>query len=222
MESTTCILGCHHSFMVTYMMSVSVFFKFVIYIYIFPKQNVVVSRTGDCLLCDFGLSRIKHEMSRSQTIVHQGGRQRFIAPEISSGAQLRINEKSDVYSLAMTVYALGARSLPFKDARGDIAACSAAQQGKRPEKCNSLGGLSTEETALVWFLMEEMWNHIPQDRPTMSSARDTMMEISLNCLQSTTIPIPCPSTSIYPSIPTTILPLNDAHSPISHAREMFW
>ena len=85
----------------------------VIYIHAFLQRNVCVSYTGDCLLCDFGLSRIRHEISRTHTTIHQGGQPRFIAPEIFFAIEARINEKSDVYSLAMTIYALGTRSPPF-------------------------------------------------------------------------------------------------------------
>ena len=149
----------------------------------FQKRNVLVSCTGDCLLCDFGLSRIRHEVSRTHTAVQQGGRGRFVAPEISSGDEDRINEESDIYSLAMTIYALGTGSLPFAHIKRDPAACRAAQGGERPIKHDSLGGLSIEETARLWSLMENMWNPSPQSRPTVSSARDEIMQTSLICLE---------------------------------------
>jgi len=141
-------------------------------------RNVLVSGTGDCLLCDFGLSRIRHEISRTQTTIHQGGRQRFIAPEISSGLVARINEKSDLYSLAMTIYALGTLSLPFEHIDRDLAVYRAVQEGERPQPCNSLGGLAAEETTHLWSLIERVWNQDPVCRPTVSSARDEIIQIS--------------------------------------------
>jgi len=163
----------------------------VVYAYVFSRRNVVVSCTGDCLLCDFGLSRIRHEFSRTNTTIHQGGRQRFVAPEISSGAEDRINEKSDVYSLAMTIYALGTRSLPFERIDRDAAACRAAQKGERPQKCDSVGGLTIGETAPLWSVMERMWNPDPQRRPTVSIARDDIVRASQICFElATTIALP--------------------------------
>lgn len=151
------------------------------------------------MLCDFGLSRIRHEISRTHTILHQGGRQRFIAPEISSGLEARINEKSDVYSLAMTIYALGARSMPFGHIDRDIVACRAAREGERPQQCDSLGGLTTEETAHLWSLLERMWSHNPRCRPTVSSARDETMRTGQMCLSLATTSIATPSTNVLPS-----------------------
>lgn len=88
MEYVTCIQGYRQSFTVTSTMSVLIpYLHSAFYIHIFSKRNVFVSRTGDCLLCDFGLSRIRHEISRTYTTIHQGDRQRFIAPEISSGLE---------------------------------------------------------------------------------------------------------------------------------------
>lgn len=189
---------------------------------------MVVSPTGDCLLCDFGFSLIKYEISYSQSNAPHGGHERFVAPEISSGTVLRVNEKSDVYSLAMTIYTLGTRSPPFAHPN-KFAACTAAQKGERPQKCNSLGGFSTEETSLAWSLMERMWNHVPRDRPTVASARDRMVEISLMHVQSTIAPLPSISTSVCPSKLTSthgtnrfsqVSALSNAESPISDARLM--
>jgi serine/threonine protein kinase len=135
------------------------------------KKNILVSDTGDCLLCDFGLSRIRHELSRTSTIVHQGGLYRFIAPEIPfEGEERRINEQSDIYSLTMTIYALGTRSPPFED-MGPSRARRAAKEGKRPSKPDSLGGLAIEHANFLWSIMETMWNQDPQLRPTISAVR---------------------------------------------------
>ena len=153
------------------------------------------------MLCDFGLSRIRHEVSRTHTTIHQGGRQRFIAPEISSGMESRINERSDIYSLAMTIYALGTRSMPFTRIANDMAACQAARAGERPQKPDSLGGLTVNDTAFLWVLMEGMWNHIPPLRPMVSTIRDEIMRSDLTPLGVTAVPVTV-STSTPPLTPT--------------------
>ena len=171
-------------------------------ILIFLKRNVVVSRTGDCMLCDFGLSRIRHEISRTHTTIHQGGRERFIAPEIASGIEWRINEKSDIYSLAMTIYALGTKSFPFEHIDRGAVACKLAREGERPQKPSSLGGLTAEETEHLWTLMERMWNHNPQHRPTVSRARDEISRSGLMCLELSA-PIVASSMRVRPPTPPT-------------------
>jgi len=141
-----------------------------------PKKNIVVSSTGDCLLCDFGLSRIKHELSLTSKATYQGGHHRFVAPEISSGElESRIDQRSDIYSLSMTVYTLGTKSLPFNDMTA-LGACLAAVKGKRPLKHDSLGGLTIELTEPLWSLMERMWDQDPGRRPTISAARDDITQ----------------------------------------------
>ena len=97
-----------------------------------PKKNIVVSSTGDCLLCHFGLSRIKHELGLTSKVTYQGGDYRFAALEISSGElEFRIDRNSDIYSLSITVYTLGAKSFPSNDMTV-LGACLAAVKGKRP------------------------------------------------------------------------------------------
>jgi len=42
------------------------------------------------------------------------------------------DEPSDIYSLAMTIYALGILSVPFDELRNERSAARAAREGKRP------------------------------------------------------------------------------------------
>ena len=137
-----------------------------------PKKNIVVSSTGDCLLCDFGLSRIKHELSLTSKATCQCGHLRFLAPEIASGElESCVDQRSDIYSLAMTVYTLGTKSLPFNDMTA-LRACLAAVKGERPPRHDSLGGLTIELAKPLWSLIERMWDQDPGRRPTISAARD--------------------------------------------------
>jgi len=128
------------------------------------------------MLCDFGFSRIRHGVARSLTINQQGGRLRFIAPEITAAdCDFRTNEPADIYSLAMTIYALGVGSVPFGELKNCRAADAAAQRGVRPSKRDSLGGLTTADTKFLWFLLTKMWDHDPQRRPTASVIRDEIL-----------------------------------------------
>jgi len=166
-----------------------------------PKRNIVVSDTGDCLLCDFGLSRIAHELSLT-SVIRQGGLYRFIAPEIPTRKiTRRVNQQSDIYSLAMTIYALGTKYPPFtdmdpRDARRE------AQKGTRPSKPDTLGGLSAEHTKRLWLLMEKMWKHDPHLRPTISVARDEIAQSGIMNLEQGPASVAATLTS------TQILPIS--------------
>jgi serine/threonine protein kinase len=127
-----------------------------------------VDESGKALLCDFGLCRIRYEISRTHTQVLQGGRVRFVAPELWSDQDpRRTTEASDTYSLAMTIYALGTQQSPFSQYHNDFAVVNAALSGTRPEQPDSLGGLSPRETAGLWKIMSEMWKQDPLRRPSM-------------------------------------------------------
>lgn len=144
------------------------------------KENILVTESGDALVCDFGLSRIRHKIARTQTIIRQAGRPRFIAPEIYDAEDdFHTNEPGDIYSLAMTVYALGTGSLPFEE-KNERAAIAAARRGERPLACDSLGGLTTGNTKLLWSLIMKMWDQDPQLRPTASEVRSEILQSGLN------------------------------------------
>lgn len=162
-------------------------------------------------------------MTRTHTTLRQGGRLRFVAPELSAGpARFRINEESDVYSLAMTIYALGTGLAPLHDIGSDFAASREAEKGKRPSKFHSsvsspspsaseldaredamallcLGGLTEVESELVWLLLIQMWDQDPSSRPSMSHVRKAM---ALNGLIPLSSSPPLEADSTPPLSPT--------------------
>ena len=71
----------------------------------------------------------------------------------------------------MTIYTLGIESLPFEE-KNERAAIAAARRAERPLACDSLGGLTTGDTKLLWALIVTMWDQDPQHRPTASGVRD--------------------------------------------------
>ena len=132
------------------------------------QDNILVDESGEALICDFGLCRVRYEVSRTHTEIRQGGRVRFVAPESwSSQRPHRINEASDTYSLAMTIYALGTRLRPFSEYNHDFAVVNVVQSGTRPTQPESLGGLPPCETAELWKIMSSMWAQDPHRRPSM-------------------------------------------------------
>lgn len=161
------------------------------------QRNVLVTSAGETLICDFGLSRIRHEVPRTNTSSRQGGDPRFVAPELSSGTELfRSNEASDVYSLAMTIYTLGTGLKPFHHFKHWLPALQAAQSGKRPSKFVSsgsrlplvsdidvhegaqdilcMGGLTAAASHYIWALLIPMWHHDPSSRPSVPAVRKEM------------------------------------------------
>ena len=99
------------------------------------KNNIVVDEGGNALICDFGFSRIRHEVTRTHSKIREGGRTRFLAPELLDGPQeFRTTTSSDVYSLSLTFFSLVTLETPFSHYARDLAAAAASQRGERPSK----------------------------------------------------------------------------------------
>jgi serine/threonine protein kinase len=69
------------------------------------QQNVLVDDSGRALLCDFGLARLKADITtrtmESDPVAIAGSRQ-WMAPERLMGKSLR--KPSDIYSFGITLY----------------------------------------------------------------------------------------------------------------------
>ncbi|KAF8323413.1 kinase-like protein, partial [Clavulina sp. PMI_390] len=143
-------------------------------------RNILITAAGDALICDFGLSRIRHEVTRTHTTIRQGGRVRFVSPELSRGPDhFRSNEASDIYSLAMTIYSLGVGKKPLWNTELDKKAAKLAEQGMRPgfgidsmDDLETFGGLGAAPSWILWTLLRQMWKHEPTERIAVSAVRD--------------------------------------------------
>lgn len=137
---------------------------------------------GKASLCDFGLSRIRHEVSRTLTSIHTGGRSFFVAPEISSGEILRPTESSDIYSLAVTIYELGTKGISRsfgKQGGTGMGAIQAAIQGQRPSCPDSFCGLNSVNTSYLYSVLNTMWGPDPKSRKTAHDLVPLVAEISV-------------------------------------------
>lgn len=142
------------------------------------QGNVVVDDSGTAQLCDFGLSRIRHEISRTLTRIKMGGFLRYLAPELNfDDEDLRANEASDVYSLSMVIYAMGTGNTPFSNHRKELRAALAAQLRERPFRPNTLGDLNETISGLLWAVMENMWRHEPVKRPSIGEIQTLLHRI---------------------------------------------
>lgn len=81
---------------------------FPIYLMTFLQLNVLIDDGGNALLCDFGLSRIRADVtSRTATPNARGtaGSRNWMAPELLLGGTPK--KPSDIYAFAMTTYEVG-------------------------------------------------------------------------------------------------------------------
>lgn len=128
------------------------------------QTNILIDNWGNACICDFGFSRLRHEISRTLTLIRAGGRAQFVSPEVSSGETQRPTEASDIYSLAMTIYALGTGDTPFARYSNERMATRAAENGERPDCPGTFSGLGAEHTLQLYTLLQDMWAHDPTER----------------------------------------------------------
>ena len=119
--------------------------------------NVLLGKTAK--LCDFGTARSLDHTTAQSTVT---GTYRWMAPEIVSDPNARINKKCDVYSYAMVLYELVTLKLPFHDAPTDQMAMVGAVTGKRP----SLPESDSECAPFLRRLITTCWDADPKARPS--------------------------------------------------------
>jgi len=147
------------------------------------SRNIVIDDGGNPLLCDFGLSRIQHEVTRTFTSVVQGGKYRFIAPELYSGAnqEFRTSRASDCYAFSMTILEMATLDRPFTEFDNEMSASRAAERGQRPHRPEDMGDLPSEAANALWALLGDMWAHNPEERPGLDIV-ETRLESVLSML----------------------------------------
>ena len=132
----------------------------------------MIDRFGNALLCDFGFSRICHEVTRTLTTIREGGRSRFMAPELLDGeVKFRTTPASDIFSLSMVFLSIWAGKTPFAELARRQKVEAAVRKGQRPEKPAVHIDLPPEMEQEFWLLITKMWAHDPASRPPSDDMR---------------------------------------------------
>ncbi|KAF8309232.1 kinase-like protein [Clavulina sp. PMI_390] len=145
--------------------------------------NVLLDKFGNPYLCDFGLSRIRHEVTRTHTALQEGGRIRFLAPELSSGGMVkfRTSKESDIFSLAMTFLNIWTGKPPFSHVKNEQKVLAHFLKGQRPPHPASTITLEATVTTNFWNLIVNMWAQEPEKRPPIAHALNKLENMLARC-----------------------------------------
>lgn len=133
------------------------------------------------MLIDFGLARIKHDVTRSTTGLIEGGKYRYLAPElltVTGADDFRTSPASDCYEFAMTILEMATLDKPWAEFSHELRAARAAEMGTRPIRPDSFGGLPDEVADALWALLGQMWAQEPLTRPSLGVVQAELERIS--------------------------------------------
>ncbi|KAF8319725.1 kinase-like protein, partial [Clavulina sp. PMI_390] len=148
--------------------------------------NVLLDDSGDPNLCDFGLSRIRHEVTRTYTMLREGGNLRFMAPEFTSSTdeQFRTTREGDIFSLSMMFLSAWTGKLPFSEFSNPKAAAARLRRLERPSIPNNAVALTPDVKQGFWDLLSKMWSQDPSDRPSIDVVVARLEELFDHCKQA--------------------------------------
>ncbi|KAL5513805.1 hypothetical protein ACEPAH_4206 [Sanghuangporus vaninii] len=139
------------------------------------SDNVLISNSGDALLCDFGCSRMitaTRTYAKISTTVK--GTERYMAPEFFNSSHSKHSKKTDIWAFGMTVFELFAQERPFSDV---YHLCVPLEISKfhLPSLPNSFLPPTTPQTQkFLWEICRICWIQDPEGRPEMGLILDKL------------------------------------------------
>jgi len=133
--------------------------------------NVLISKSGDAQVCDYGLSPIiSNPTFTIAATPGVAGSSRWLAPEIidppggAGSKPLTASKSADVFAFAMLAVEVFAGKVPFGDVKNESVVLQIVA-GKRPDKPLAAEqlGLSAE----MWKFTEKCWSQNPNKRPSI-------------------------------------------------------
>ncbi|KAJ7435281.1 kinase-like protein, partial [Mycena latifolia] len=133
--------------------------------------NILVEDSGRSLLCDFGLSRVKADITTSTAQVGNttmAGSRNWMAPELLAGSMPKM--ASDIYAFGMTMYELYTDETPLASVAHTDFIELVFRLRVRPTRpdIDDVPRL----TDPLWNLAEQCWTHSAKERPTAGQIHD--------------------------------------------------
>ncbi|KAJ7081005.1 kinase-like domain-containing protein [Mycena epipterygia] len=138
--------------------------------------NVLVDDLGRAQLCDFGLSRIKADITSRTAQVGSSissGSRNWMAPELFAGSPTRLT--SDIYAFGMTLYELYTDEIPLSSIAFNDFVEVVLRMDVRPERPDAED--VPRLTDSLWDLAQRCWMRDPKARPSARQIHDTVAHL---------------------------------------------
>ena len=135
-------------------------------------ENLGLTPEGRVKLIDFGLCRyVRKRTSLTETYKMTGntGSIRYMAPEVV--LEKPYNEKVDVFSYAVTMWALGCNKLPYRELDRVSHKARVVMNGERPK-------LDSSWPKEFCDLIKECWHQDYTKRPAMGEVKERLVNMS--------------------------------------------
>ncbi|KAJ7740288.1 kinase-like domain-containing protein [Mycena olivaceomarginata] len=144
--------------------------------------NIVVEESGRSLLCDFGLSRVKADItSRTAQITNNMvGSRNWMAPELLAGSLPKI--PSDIYAFGMTLYELYTGDNPLSGIAHTDFIELVFRLRIRPERPDHDDVPTLSDP--LWTLAEQCWLQDPKARPSAGQVHDLIVDVILQLVEN--------------------------------------
>ena len=136
-------------------------------------QNILIGHDFHAKICDFGLSRILHTVSKSQTNQSVCGTLEYIAPEYFRQPRKTKTQKFDVYSFAISAWEIFHEKSAYHDFcdRRIIPVC--VERGERP----TMEANDATVPIPVGKIVQECWHQNEGERPAFSCIRASLLSL---------------------------------------------
>ena len=131
-------------------------------------ENIMLARTGEVKVADFGLARFREEGTDLTQVGITMGTPLYMSPEQIEGR--RLDARSDIYSLGVTCFHMLAGRPPFE---GDSALAVAVQHLNNPP--DRLDNLRPDLPGSLTRIVHQMLNKKPEDR--YENAKQLLQEL---------------------------------------------
>ena len=110
-------------------------------------SNIMLTREGRVKVTDFGLAKLRREDGMSTVTQGIAGTARYMSPEQVQGK--KIDHRSDIYSLGMTLYHMFAGKLPFEPDEGTYSILRRVVEEDFPQVSELNGSISPALSEII-------------------------------------------------------------------------